>query len=119
MREVVTFLLDVEDGKREILDCETCTRPQPASCPACPLTLGHQPKVPQWLTFYMTLHKRVKRWGALPGPGGILDQQETTMMLLDMIEDVIDERNAEKRRAEEATLKREADEAKRRSRRGR
>jgi len=35
----------------------------------------------------LTLYNRVRRYGALPDAGGLLDQNETTMRILDLIDE--------------------------------
>lgn len=53
---------------------------------------------------------RVKRWKALPNGGGILDQEERTMRILDLVAGVVEgyEREqmklAQQRRANEETM---------------
>lgn len=39
----------------------------------------------------LQLYGRCKAWGSLPGPGGIFDQNERTMALLDTVEQVFSE----------------------------
>ena len=90
------FLLDVGEGKRERLDCTTCTREKPAACEACPLTHGLQPDIPVWLPFYLRLYQQTKRFNQLPDAGGLLDQDTRTMAVLDLIDQVVATREDQK-----------------------
>ena len=93
------YLLDVQDGKADLLDCTTCDRPE-LHCQTCPVMTGDQPKISPVVSFYMGLHKRMTRYpGALPDPGGLLDQDERTMRILDVIGDEIDAARARKEQA--------------------
>ena len=65
----------------------------------CPIH-DAEPEAAGWLRWYLTLWMRMKRWGQLPDPGGLLDQEERVMRLLDIIEDEF--RDIEARRLEEA-----------------
>ena len=91
--------MDVEEGKREVLDCATCTRPQPASCELCPVTTGDQPEPTPETEFLMNLWKRVKRYNVLPDPGGLLDQEERLMLQLDVISDHVEARKQDQQKA--------------------
>lgn len=50
----------------------------------------------------MDLWIRCKNYGALPNPGGVLDQPAYMMRLLDMIDFEVEKHNARKRQKEEA-----------------
>jgi hypothetical protein len=94
------FYIDVEDGKARIMDCETCELPQPESCEFCPLVTGEQPQNQPDVEFYIQLWQRVKRYGHLPDPGGMLDQEERLMKVMDAVNAHVDRRNHEKAEAE-------------------
>jgi hypothetical protein len=94
------FYIDVEDGKARIMDCETCELPQPESCEFCPLVTGEQPQNQPDVEFYIQLWGRVKRYGRLPDPGGMLDQEARLMNVLDAINSHVDRREAERNERE-------------------
>ena len=51
--------------------------------------------------FYLRLYARVKRWGSLPKLGGILEQDEKTMRILDTIDDLAEEHAELERKLQE------------------
>lgn len=53
------------------------------ACEVCPLHNGFQPKLSARAKWVVSLYRRVRAYGALPGPGGLLDQDEELMQLLD------------------------------------
>ncbi|MBU1701442.1 MAG: hypothetical protein KJ970_13170 [Candidatus Eisenbacteria bacterium] len=81
------FVLETQDGGGEILDCETCQRPE-TYCHTCPALHGDQPEIAPWVSIYMKLWRRMTTWkGTLPENGGVLDQDERTMHMLDIVEE--------------------------------
>lgn len=75
------------DGDAEVFDCATCERPE-SHCPACPIV--DQPVLLREASWYLRLRNRMERYHALPDPGGILDQDEVTLRILDQVEDTVD-----------------------------
>ena len=73
------------DESLEILDCETCERDRETACGACPLANGEQPRLSGRAKWMVTLYRRVMAYQALPNAGGLLDQDEGTMQMLDVI----------------------------------
>ena len=68
----------------------------------CPITLGIQPQPDPKIEFYLNLWSRCKRYECLPDSGGLLDQEERLMKILDYISSVVDERDKKKRKREQA-----------------
>lgn len=52
----------------------------------------------------MQLYRRMKRWKALPGAGGILDQEEEVMRNLDLIADLVETHDRKLRKIEQQRL---------------
>ena len=76
-------MLEVGDEKAELFECSTCTRPD-TYCDACPI--DDQPRLLSEVSWYMRLRGRVHRYQVLPEAGGVLDQDEQTMTILDLID---------------------------------
>lgn len=64
----------------------TCTRPD-TFCDACPI--DDQPRLLNEVSWYMRLSGRVQRYQVLPEAGGVLDQDELTMQILDLIDETV------------------------------
>ena len=79
----------MQESGGEILNCSTCTRPE-NHCAVCPVETGEQPEISERLNFYIKLYKRVQRYQNLPDIGGLLDQDERTMRMLDIIGEEVD-----------------------------
>lgn len=73
------------------------------------MTTGTQPRLSGEVAFYLKLYRRVVRYGSLPEAGGLLDQPEPTMRILDVIDEEYQEaqeRNREReKRLEEMRAK--------------
>lgn len=74
------------DEKAELFDCATCTRPD-THCAVCPI--DEQPRLLDEASWYLQLRARMQRYRALPEAGGILDQDEQTMRILDLVDDSV------------------------------
>ncbi len=68
--------------KAEVFDCTECTRPE-THCEGCPR--WEQPRLLELGGYYMKLYSRVMVFDALPRAGGLEDQNELTMRILDKI----------------------------------
>lgn len=62
-------------------------------------------EIPERAAFWLQLYRDVKRWGALPDPGGLLDQETRTMRMLNVIADEYDRWTIEQQRLREERLK--------------
>ena len=91
----------MQEGRQELLDCSKCDRPESA-CAACPVTLGLQPERDDRVEYYLSLWRRVKRYEQLPDAGGLLDQEERLMKILDYITDLVEERERQRQKREQA-----------------
>lgn len=69
----------------------TCTRPQ-THCEGCPR--WEQPSRLELASYFLRLYKRVKVYGSLPRPGGLQDQDELTMRILDRIDAMLHPKKA-------------------------
>lgn len=93
--------MDVQAGKRELYDCATCQRNRPVACVACPI--DEQPFITPRVKFLMDLWQRLQRYpGTLPGPGGLMDQEERLMRHLDVVHDRVTAREPKPNREADA-----------------
>lgn len=83
MKDAVSFLLKVDDGQAEVFECATCQRPE-TYCPVCPI--DDQPVLMDAAAFYMVLQRHCETYHALPGPGGVMDQDRRIMRWFDVIQ---------------------------------
>jgi len=55
------------------------------------VALGEDARHPPAVARLLTLHNRTKRWGALPLPGGLSEQPEKLLRLLELIDEAFAE----------------------------
>jgi len=79
------------------MDCRTCDRPD-THCPVCPI--NDQPDLLEPAAFYLRLWNRCDRFKTLPRPGGLLEQDERTMRMLDVVAATVQRWEKAKRNAE-------------------
>lgn len=87
MKEAVWLLLEAADGQAELFSCATCTRPE-SHCAVCPIE--DQPDLLSEASWYLRLYGRVQKYQVMPDAGGILDQDEVTMELLDLVDGTVE-----------------------------
>lgn len=71
-------------------------------CPRCPVERGTVPELADVARFHLELLARCERYGMLPRSGGLLDQDDVTMRILDIVAVARAEEDEKKRKFESA-----------------
>ena len=91
--------MNEDDG--EVLDCRKCELEE-RYCPSCPVTAGQVPKITPEIGFWLDTYNRAKTFRVLPVAGGLFDQEERVMKILDAIDAVVEKHESRKRKKVEA-----------------
>jgi hypothetical protein len=91
---------DVQLAGGVVRDCSSCGEPD-RFCRRCPVERGVQPRITAEIAYYLRLARRAVLYHALPDVGGLEDQDETVMRILDVIAEQTSAAHEEHRKAQE------------------